>query len=69
MRTQIILSGCLLHVFYQPTEERPFKVRSKDRVHGRQRNFTKIERLESYVNKITHYQMMARAKRNGVKYF
>ncbi len=68
MRTQIILSGCLLHVFHQPTEERPFKVRFKGR-DGRQRNFTKIERLESYVNKITLYQMLARAKRSGVKYF
>ena len=69
MRTQITLSGSLLHVFYQPTEQRPFKVRSKDRVYGCQRNFTKIERLESYVNKITHYQIRALAKRSGVKYF
>ncbi len=68
MRTQIVLSGSLIHVFYQPTEMRPFKARFKGR-DGRQRNFTKIERLESYVNKITHYQMLARAKRNGVKYF
>lgn len=68
MRTQIIMSGSLLHVFYQPTEVRPFKARFRGRDH-RQRNFTKIERLESYVNKITHYQMVARANRSTVKYF
>ncbi len=64
MRMQIKLAGSSLQVFWQPSEDRPFKARwSAGRGDYRQRNYTSIERLESFVGKDAHYAVVARVRR------
>ena len=66
MRTQIKMSGSDLTVYWQSSEQRPFKARwglSRDVVY---RNFSKIERLESFVGKSAHYAVVARRRRLGL---
>lgn len=64
MRMQIKLSGSNLQVFWQSSEVRPFKARwAAGRGDWRQRNYTSIARLESFVGKDARYAMVAREKR------
>lgn len=66
MRTQIKMSGSDLTVYWQSSEQRPFKARwgrSRDTVY---RNFSKIERLESFVAKHAHYAYIAKRRRLGL---
>ena len=64
MRTAIKLARSNLQVFWQPSELRPFKARwSSGRGEYRQRNYSTIERLESFVSKDAHYAVCARVKR------
>ena len=67
MRYQIKFSGIPYRIMYWPQETRPFKVRghtNRSFEYFCDRNFSTIERLESFINKMTASHMKLKMK-NG----